>query len=100
MAELLNHIVKRNGKYLLISKKGRVLGTHPTREAAEKQERVIEMMKHQKSQAEALTVLLAGVVAGQRLLAEQVRTPKGKFGPRINGTPHWVTPPEKDDKNG
>ncbi len=42
-------IKKRGDKYVLVSKKtGKVLGTHPTREAAVKQEQAIEISKHKK----------------------------------------------------
>jgi len=38
-------IRKRGSKFVLISKKGRVLGTHPSRKAAEKQEDAINISK-------------------------------------------------------
>jgi len=46
MAEFLNIIKKRKGKYYLISHKGKTLGVHTTREDAERQERAIEVSKH------------------------------------------------------
>ncbi len=42
-------IKKRGNKFQLISKKGRVLGTHPTRAAAQAQERAIQISKRKKT---------------------------------------------------
>ncbi len=44
----VDHIVERDGKYVLLSKKdpNKVLGTHATREEAVKQEQAIEASKH------------------------------------------------------
>lgn len=40
--KLLETIVKRDGKFLLMSKKGEVLGTHPSKAKAFKQEIAIK----------------------------------------------------------
>lgn len=39
---------KHKGKYQLISRKGKVLGTHPSRKKALAQEQAIEISKHKK----------------------------------------------------
>jgi len=39
---LLETIIKRNGEYLLMSKKGKVLGKHPSKKKAFKQEIAIK----------------------------------------------------------
>lgn len=41
-------IVKRGSKYVVTTEDGRVLGTHATRSAAEKQLQAVEISKHQR----------------------------------------------------
>lgn len=43
-------IRKRNGKWVVLSKAGRVLGTHSTHNRAVKQLRAIEASKHRRGQ--------------------------------------------------
>jgi hypothetical protein len=71
-----SHIVKRGKKYLLISKKtGKVLGTHSTRQDAEKQEQAIEISKHNA----AVAAIVVDLAECARLLAEQERDDHGRF---------------------
>ncbi len=53
-----DHIEQRDGKWVLLSKKtGEVLGTHPSREEAVKQEQAIEASKHRKDAVDRIDVL-------------------------------------------
>ena len=47
-------IVKKQGKYVLYSKDGsKRLGTHPSKEAAIKQEEAIEISKHEQNKGKS-----------------------------------------------
>ena len=57
-----NMIRKRGSKYVLISKStGKVLGTHPSKGAAARQERAIQASKHSKSHDATISKVLKKV---------------------------------------
>lgn len=46
LKEILNEVIKKEGsKWVLYSKKGKVLGKHDTKESAKKQEAAIQISK-------------------------------------------------------
>ena len=61
-------IRKRKGKWVVLSRKGKVLGTYNTRKAAEKRLRQIEFWKHKKAQIKNPSLSYSSVV---RLLNDQ-----------------------------
>lgn len=70
-------IVERNGKWLLLSKKtGKVLGTHPTKEEAEAQERAVQASKHSDA-AEAPVRFMRCDFAAAGTLAPPEKLPNG-----------------------
>lgn len=47
--EILNEIIRKEGnEWILYSKKGKVLGRHPTKKKAKKQEQAIKINKHKE----------------------------------------------------
>jgi len=79
-SEREDHIVERDGKFVLLSKKdpGKVLGTHATRAEAVKQEQAIEASKHADSPEQ-------GPAIGAPLEAAKVRTPGEDVAPLPTG---------------
>lgn len=72
-ARRIDVIQKRGSKWVLLSKKtGKVIGTHPTKEAAEAQERAVQASKHSDSEE---PVRVRRFDSGE--LAAPVRLPNG-----------------------
>jgi uncharacterized protein len=92
MADRVDHIQERNGKYVLLSKKtGDVLGTHATREGAEAQERAIEANKHADEHPEQ------GPSIGAPLTDPKVREKGQEIAPMPDGVSAYEVPGKPND---